>query len=217
MRLFLLKTMEGIKNIIFDLGGVIINLDTQRTINAMSELTGKNFDQFYSQSRQSELFNFLDKGQLSENDFFERLKKELSYKGGSDLLLEAWNAMLLDVPEKRLDVLVEMKHNYNTFLLSNTCESHIDAFEAELYREHGVKNFNDYFDKVYYSCRVGLRKPDKEIFELVLRENNLIPEETVFIDDTIQHVQAAGSLGINSYLLQKNMEVGDLLKQLKLL
>ena len=102
-------------------------------------------------------------------------------------------------------------------MLSNTCEPHISAFENDLYIRHGVKNFDDYFDKVYYSCRMGLRKPDKEIFEFVLKENDLVPEETVFIDDSIQHVKGAGECGINAYLLPKNMEVGNLLKELKLL
>ncbi len=175
------------------------------------------FEKIYSQSAQSDLFNQLDKGKISEFDFFETLKKELNFKGHSAELIHAWNAMLLDVPDKRLDLLVEMKHNYNTYLLSNTCETHIEAFEKNLYHIHGVKNFNDYFDKVYYSCRVGMRKPDKEIFEMVLNENNLKPEETVFIDDSTQHVKGAGLCGINAYLLQKNMEIGDLLKELKLL
>ena len=137
-------------------------------------------------------------------------------EGEDQQLLDAWNAMLLNVPEKRLDVLVNAKHNYNTFLLSNTNEPHIEAFEKDLYRHHGVKNFEDYFDKVYYSCRIGMRKPDKEIFELVLKENDLDPSETVFIDDSIQHVQGAGECGIRAYLLAKNMEIGELLKQLKL-
>jgi putative hydrolase of the HAD superfamily len=125
--------------------------------------------------------------------------------------------MLGDIPEKRLDLLVKAKQNYNTFLLSNTNELHIDMFESELYQEHGVKNFEDYFDRVYYSCRIGMRKPDKEIFEFVLEQNSLKPEETVFIDDSIQHVKGAGACGINAYLLSPNMEIGDLLKELKLL
>jgi glucose-1-phosphatase len=209
--------MQGIKNIIFDLGGVIINLDTYKTINEFNKLTGQHFEKIYSQATQSDLFNLLDKGQITEYDFFEKLKSELNFKGHAAELIHAWNAMLLDVPEERLDLLVEMKHNYNTYLLSNTCETHIEAFEKDLYRVHGIKNFNDYFDKVYYSCRVGMRKPDKEIFELVLNENNLKPEETVFIDDSAQHVKGAGLCGINTYLLQKNMEISDLLKELKLL
>jgi putative hydrolase of the HAD superfamily len=101
--------------------------------------------------------------------------------------------------------------------LSNTNESHIKVFESDLYSEYGVKNFEDYFDKLYYSCRIGLRKPDKEIFEYVLTKNKLNPSETVFIDDSIQHVKSAGECGINAFLLEPNMEVNDLLKSLNLL
>jgi len=209
--------MREIKNIIFDLGGVIINLDTNLTIHEFNKISSIPFEEVYTQAKQSELFNAFDKGQISDFDFFSALRKEIRYEGPEVDLLYAWNAMLLDVPEKRLDLLVEMKQNYNTFLLSNTCEPHITAFENDLYLQHGVKNFNDYFDKVYYSCRVGMRKPDKEIFELVLKQNGLVPEETVFIDDSAQHVKGAGECGINAYLLPKNMEVGDLLKELKLL
>jgi glucose-1-phosphatase len=209
--------MKGIQNVIFDLGGVIINLDLDRTINAFNRISKLPFQNLYTQAGQNELFNLLDKGKISEKDFFNELKKEIGFSGSDDLLLNAWNAMLLDIPEERLDVLVSMKQNYNTFLLSNTCEPHINAFEAGLENEYGIKNFNDYFDKVYYSCRVGMRKPDKEIFELVLSENGLKPEETVFIDDSQQHVKAAGECGINAFLLEKNKEVGDLLKELKLL
>ncbi|MEO6301874.1 MAG: HAD-IA family hydrolase, partial [Bacteroidia bacterium] len=125
--------------------------------------------------------------------------------------------MLLDVPQRRLDVLVNMKQNYNTFLLSNTNEAHVTAFEHDLYIKHGVKNFNDYFDEVYYSCRMGMRKPDKEIFEFVLKQNDLKPEETVFIDDSIQHVKGAGECGISAFLLPKGEEVGEFLKGLGLL
>jgi epoxide hydrolase-like predicted phosphatase len=209
--------MQGIKNVIFDLGGVIINLDTNRTISAFNAISDKPFQKIYTQAGQTELFNLLDTGTISEKEFFTELKKEIGFSGNNEVLLQAWNAMLLDIPEKRLDVLVEMKHNYNTYLLSNTCEPHIKAFERELYIDHGVKNFDDYFDKVYYSCRVGLRKPNKEIFEMVLSENNLKPEETVFIDDSAQHVQSAGNCGINSFLLEKNKEISTLLKELKLL
>jgi glucose-1-phosphatase len=209
--------MRPIKNIIFDLGGVIINLDSNRTIEAFNKISEYPFENVYNQAGQEELFNLLDKGKISDYDFFMELKKMIRHKGKDEELLHAWNAMLLEVPQKRLDLLVKMKQKYRTFLLSNTCEPHITAFEKDLYIDHGVKNFNDYFDKVYYSCRVGMRKPDKDIFELVLRENNLTPEETVFIDDSIQHVKGAGQVGINAYLLPKGMEIGELLKELNLL
>ncbi|MBA3665108.1 MAG: HAD family phosphatase [Bacteroidetes bacterium] len=209
--------MKHIKNIIFDLGGVIINLDINKTIAEFNKLTDLKFEDIYTQAQQADLFNNLDKGTISPEEFFKGLRNELKYIQEDDLLIFAWNAMLLDIPEKRLDVLVKAKQNYNTFLLSNTNEPHIAVFEKNLYRQHGVKNFEDYFDKVYYSCRMNMRKPDKEIFEHVLKDNELDPAETVFIDDSIQHVRGAGECGINSYLLPKNMEVGDLLKELKLL
>lgn len=208
--------MKNIKNIIFDLGGVIINLDIEKTIAEFNKIAGVKFEDYYTQAKQSELFNLLDKGKISEENFFLKLKEEIKFSGTNEKLLYAWNSMLLDIPEKRLDVLVKAKQKYTTFLLSNTNETHIKVFERNLYLEHGVKNFEDYFDKVYYSCRMNMRKPDKEIFEQVLKENNLVPEETVFIDDSIQHVKGAGDCGINSYLLPKNMEVGDLLKELGL-
>ncbi|MDP1800871.1 MAG: HAD family phosphatase [Bacteroidota bacterium] len=209
--------MQHIKNIIFDLGGVIINLDTTKTIAEFNKLSYMPFEAIYTQAGQNSLFDDFDKGHISTEEFFDELRKELRYTGPDIDLLKAWNAMLLDVPEKRLDTLVTMKQNYNTFLLSNTCEPHIAAFEHDLYLKHGVKNFNDYFDEVYYSCRMGMRKPNKEIFEFVLETNNLKPEETVFIDDSIQHVKGAGECGISAFLLPKGDEITDFLKGLGLL
>ncbi len=209
--------MQHIKNIIFDLGGVIINLDTNRTIAEFNKLSYMPFEALYTQAAQSSLFDNFDKGLISTEEFLYTIRKEIRYDGPDHELLRAWNAMLLDVPERRLDVLVKMKQNYNTFLLSNTCEPHIAAFEHDLYIEHGVKNFNDYFDEVYYSCRMGMRKPDKEIFEFVLKHNDLKPEDTVFIDDSIQHVKGAGECGISAFLLPKGEEIGDFLKGLGLI
>jgi glucose-1-phosphatase len=212
-----LREVKNIQNIIFDLGGVIINLDIPKTIAEFNKISQVKFEDIYTQAHQSDLFNLFDKGVISPEDFFEGIRKEIRYTGNEDKLIFAWNAMLLDVPGKRLETLVKAKQNYNTFLLSNTNEPHVAVFERNLYQQHGVKNFEDYFDKVYYSCRMNMRKPDKEIFEFVLDSNNLDPAETVFIDDSIQHVKGAGECGINSYLLPKNMEVHDLLKELGLL
>ena len=209
--------MTGIKNIIFDLGGVIINLDVKKTISEFNRLSNVVFEDIYTSAQQIELFDLLDKGKISNEDFFNELKLKLEYKGNIENLENAWNAMILDIPEHRLDTLVEAKQNYTTFLLSNTNEPHIKNFESDLYSVHGVKHFEDYFDKLYYSCRIGMRKPDTEIFEYVLSKNKLIATETVFIDDSIQHIKGAGECGINAFLLEPNMEVSDLLKSLKLL
>ncbi len=209
--------MKSIKNIIFDLGGVIINLDAQLTLYEFNRLSEVPFESLYTQAAQIELFNQFEIGKISDFTFFSELKKIIRYKGPEEDLLYAWNAMLLDVPSKRFDVLIDAKLKYKTFLLSNTNETHIAAFERDLYLKHGVKNFKDYFDNVYYSCRINMRKPNKEIFEYVLAKNKLVPEETVFIDDSIQHVKSAGECGIKAYLLGNNNELGDLMKELNLL
>jgi putative hydrolase of the HAD superfamily len=205
-----------VKNIILDLGGVIINLDIPKTISEFNQLSALPFEHIYTQAEQSDLFSALDKGQISESDFFIELARLIQYQGPHDLLLKAWNAMLLDVPAHRLQLLLDLKNKYTTFLLSNTCEPHIFAFETELSRVHGILNFDAHFNKVYYSCRMGLRKPDCEIFERVLVENNLLPEETIFIDDSIQHVKGAASIGIQGHLLAKNRELSDLITELNL-
>ncbi len=209
--------MKTIKNIIFDLGGVIINLDYALTIYEFNRLSEIPFESIYTQAKQNELFNEFETGKISELVFFEELQKTLRYKGSLKNLIHAWNAMLLDVPQKRLDFLIDIKLHYKTFLLSNTNETHIEAFEKELYLRNGVKNFSDYFDNTYYSCRINMRKPDREIFEFVLAENKLVAEETIFIDDSIQHVKAAGDCGINAYLLSKPNDVIHLFNELNLL
>jgi glucose-1-phosphatase len=209
--------MQGIKNIIFDLGGVIIDLSQETTIYELNRLSEVPFETLYSQGLHEPLFNDFDRGLISEENFFAELKGRMRYKGPNEDLLDAWNAMLLDIPEHRLELLFEAKQHYNTFLLSNTCEPHITAFEHDLYIQHGVRNFNDYFDGVYYSCRLGMRKPDREIFEHVLSLNQLLPAETVFIDDSEQRVKGAGACGIKSYLLPKGMDIGDFIKELNLL
>jgi len=209
--------MKGIKNIIFDFGGVIINLDMPATTRELNKLGEVKFDSLEKKLSGNGWFDRFEKGLISETDFFSEIRKNIRFKGSDADLVRAWNAMLLDLPEHRLDVLLESKKNYRTFLLSNTNETHIHCFESDMYRAHGIRNFGDYFDKLYYSCRINMRKPDKEIFEYVLEKNNLRPEETVFIDDSVQHVKGAGDSGINAFLLNPNMEVGDLLKELKLL
>ena len=209
--------MDKIKNIIFDLGGVIINLDVPKTINSFVNLGFTNFSSLYTQANQISAFDAFDKGTISPNDFFKELKNVLNTDIDRKELITAWNAMLLDFPEHRLRVLQQIKKQYRTFLLSNTNETHVTAFEQILQQQHGISNLNNYFEKVYYSCRVKMRKPDSEIFKHVLSENNLIAEETVFIDDSEQHIKGALKLGIQAFLLDKEKDIVVLLKELKLL
>lgn len=209
--------MREIKNIVFDLGGVIINLDIPRTISEFNKLSTKPFESIYTQLQQSPIFDLFDKGQISESDFFLQLKYHLKEGVTDTQMKEAWNAMLLDFPIHRLQLLSTLKSNYRLFLLSNTNETHITQLESDLYKEHGYNNLEPFFEKVYYSCRIGMRKPDSEIFEFVLNQNNLNAHETIFIDDSPQHVAGAIKIGIQSYLLPRDKDVSDLISELSLL
>ncbi len=209
--------MGQIKNIIFDLGGVIINLDIPKTISEFNKLSNQPFESIYNQLQQTPVFDSFDKGQITEKDFFVELKKALRNDVTDEELLFAWNAMLLDFPKHRLELLSKLKPNYRLFLLSNTNESHVLEFEKTLFASHGYQNLEPFFEKVYYSCRMNQRKPNADIFESVLNENNLIAEQTLFIDDSPQHVEGALTLGVKAMLLEKNNEVEDLLRELKLI
>lgn len=208
--------MKQIKNIIFDLGGVIINLDINKTIQEFNKLSKMPFESIYSQLQQTPIFDKFDKGEISDSIFFNELQKTLGLPISKEKLTFAWNAMLLDFPKNRLDLLQKLKPNYRLFLLSNTNETHITEFETILFKQHGYKNLESFFETVYYSCRMGKRKPNTDIFNYVLNTQNLNPQETLFIDDSPQHVDGALKTGIQAKLLDKNKEVIDLINDLDL-
>lgn len=209
--------MGQIKNIIFDLGGVIINLDIQKTIQEFNKLSHRPFETIYTQLQQSTVFDQFDKGEISEKDFFEALKNVLDNNIEDEKIVLAWNAMLLDFPKHRLELLEKLKPNYRLFLLSNTNETHVLEFEKSLFQSHGHQNLEPFFEKIYYSCRMNMRKPDTTIFDFVLKENNLLAEETLFIDDSPQHIEGALKTGIKAVLLSKDKEAESLLKDLYLI
>mgnify|MGYP001186706316 FL=1 len=197
--------MSGIKNIIFDLGGVILNLNYKATKNAFEELGIKNFHQLYNQKEQIELFNNFEKGIISTEKFIS-IFQEIT-KLNKKQIIKAWNAMLLDLPRERLDFILSLKKNYNTYLLSNTNEIHIECFEAYLKNKGYLNLFKSCFNNIYYSCRIGDRKPNASCFNKVMNENKLSKEETLFIDDSTQHINKAKNMKINTYLMDQNKSI----------
>ena len=191
-----------LKNIIFDLGGVIINIDYTKAATAFKNLGIVDFDNFYSKAKQSTLFDEFEKGNISNEEFRNKLRSFLP-QGISDSQIDAcWNAMLMDIPQERFDFLNLIKDKYRIFLLSNTNAIHVKEFTRLNDEKFGVGNFEALFENVYYSCKMGMRKPDAEIFEFVLNENALVKEETIFIDDSIQHINGANSIELRAELLK---------------
>jgi len=201
---------NNIKNIIFDFGGVIIDIDFWLSINAFIKLGANNFDEVYSQSQQSGIFDELDKGTISPDEFCESLKKYLPESVNKQQIIAAWNAILIGIPEHRIRLLEEIRSHYMIFLLSNTNAIHYPEYIRELKEKYGYKELSEIFERVYLSYEVKMRKPEAAFFKMVLVENNLNPEETLFIDDSEQNIPPAMELGMQTLLLQKGRDVTDL-------
>ena len=195
-----------IKNIIFDLGGVLLNIDYDLTLQAFQKLGIKNFDQFYSQAKQSAIFSLLETGKISADMFCNEIRIIGEISSANNNIINAWNSMLLDFPQERFDFLQMIKERYNSFLLSNTNSIHLKALNKIILEKNNVSTLDSYFLETYYSHEIGLRKPHPETFQHVINANNLNPESTLFIDDSIQHVHGARALGIQSILLDTNKE-----------
>ena len=192
--------MEGIKNIIFDLGGVIYDLNHGLSHQAFRALGMPGIDKLFSHSGQSEIFDHLEMGLISPEEFRDHIREI----GGKDLSDEeidhAFNALLIGFnhPEY-FDFLTDLKKDYRTFLLSNNNAIHYEYIMDQLERDRNERSLSPYFEKDYYSHLMGMRKPHPEIFEEVLEEEGLEPEETLFIDDTLIHLTTARGLGLHTY------------------
>ena len=201
--------MQGIKHIIFDLGGVLLNIDYTLTEKAFIGAGISNFPKLYSQLQQSDLFDRFEMGQMTREEFITGMQQAAITPITEKQIIDAWNAMLLDFPVRRLQLLQQLRLYYDLFLLSNTNEVHEDAFNEILMNTHGIPNIGVFFDKVYFSHRVGMRKPMKEIFLRVLNDNDLKPANTLFIDDSPQHIAEAKELGIQTIHLEKGMTIEE--------
>jgi len=194
--------------IIFDLGGVILNIDYQLTINAFEKLGFKNFNAQYSKMQQSGLFDNLEKGLITEKEFVSEIKKEIE-SASSDDIINAWNALILDFPPIRLELLQKLKKEVKLFLLSNTNEIHLQAFNNIL-KEFGQDSLVPHFDKLYLSHEINARKPDAEAFEIILKENDLSVDRVLFIDDSPQHIEAAQKLGMHTIHIDGDKNIEEL-------
>jgi len=205
--------MNPIKNIIFDYGNVIFHINFQQVADAWKALGIDNADEFYGHRKQDDVFNALERGQITPSAFRDRIR-ELTHKPEltDQQIDDAWNAIFIGIPKGNHELLLEIKKKYRTFLLSNINAIHYDYVHDYLQREFDMKNNSDLFEKTYYSHLMGKRKPDAEIFEQVLRENNLNPAETLFIDDSPQHLETARKLGLQTYLMTAPDNIQDYFK-----
>lgn len=207
--------MKNIKNIILDLGGVLINLDYNKANVELGKLGLMNT---FTKAKQIELFDKLEEGKISDAKFLTQLNQLASDTKNNDILIQAWNSILLDFPANRLSLLKSLNSKYRLFLFSNTNSIHIKEVYKILKRAHDVENLNTYFEKVYLSHELGIRKPKPEGFKHILHSNEIIPNETLFIDDSPQHITGAKEVGIRAEWLNLEKEdIHGILKRLSLI
>ena len=206
--------MKNINCIIFDLGQVILNISYKNTVNSFKKLGIHNADNFYSKNHQIKIFDLLEIGAINEEEFVQEVQKICS--ASYIQIIEAWNSMILDLPEKRVSLIKKLKDDYKIFLLSNTNVIHINKIKRDL----GSLKYADFyslFNKVYYSYKIRTRKPEKKSFNIILDDNNLSPDEVLFIDDSEQHIRTALELGIHSYHLKETEDIIHLFSDKSLL
>lgn len=195
--------MKGIKQVLFDLGGVLYHIDYTLSIKAFELLGIDDFDEHFSQQQQNGMFDKLETGELNTIDFIDGMMKILPDSNEKEIMV-AWNAMLLGLPKKNLEFIHNLSMHMPIYLLSNTNGIHIQHIEKELSQSFGIQSIKSLFTKTYLSHEIGLRKPNKEAFEWVLSDANINAHETLYIDDSIQHINSAKDLGINSMLWEQN-------------
>lgn len=202
--------MEKIENIIFDLGGVLLDIDYNRTRTSFEQLGVLNFDEMYSQASADQLFQKLETGKISEVNFYKELNKSTRLDLSPEEIRKAWNAMLLSFRENSLLFLDNIKSRYKIFLLSNTNYIHLTSFNNIFHNKKREKAFDEYFDRAFYSCAIGLRKPDTLCYEWVLKELGIQPQKTLFIDDSAQNIDGAKMAGLQTLLLTGEKRIENL-------
>jgi len=203
--------LENIKNIIFDLGNVIIDIHYNRTLDAFRNLGFNEFEKAYSLFKQSDLFTLLETGKIPGEEFCNSLRSNGIEISSNEDIKNAWSMMLGELTAENYELLKSVRKNYKTFLLSNTNEIHIDCFTKGIIKAFGKNVLPEMFDKIYYSHTVRLRKPNVEIYEYVIKDAGLVPEETIFIDDLLENIEAARETGLLGYHLQ-NEKIEELFK-----
>lgn len=200
---------QKIKNIIFDFGGVILNINHRKVENAFKDLGLTNFEELFNQAQQSTLFQDLEKGTITDSFFRNSIRKLTGLTVSDDVLDNTWNQIIGDYPPHRIDLLKRIQGNYRNYILSNTNSIHYQKYIHQFKEEYGF-DFVSLFSNTYWSFQFGKRKPDPDPYIHILEKENIKPEETLFIDDSIQNIMVARNLNIFAFHLTPDIDVTTL-------
>ena len=198
-----------IKNIIFDLGGVIYDIRYENIAEAFARMGAGNLVSLYSKAQQTDFIDRFEEGLITTDEFCEEIRRLSEVPLTNAQIEEAWNAILIDVPAPRVDFLLKLKEKYNLYLFSNTNQFNYDCFTAHLKEKYGFDFFETIFKAAYFSHILHLRKPKAEGFQRIMLEQKLNPAETLFIDDSTQHIEGARQCGLQAYHLKDGETIED--------
>lgn len=204
-----MKDNPIIENLILDFGGVIYQISHQKQKETFTQLGINNFDELYSQAIQNPLFARFETGSVSNEEFRQELIKILPGNFSEADIERAWNSILVGYIPEMVSLVKRLGKRYRLFLLSNTNAIHYDIYIPEFESQYGY-DFNKIFERAFWSFNIGLRKPGKEVYEFVLAESGLNPNESLFVDDTFKNVVAARECGINAIFLEPGKQLSDL-------
>lgn len=202
----------NIKNIIFDFGGVILDIDPQLTVNEFTKLGFTDLNKVFTPEFTNDIIGKFERGILTPEVFRKKIKAFLEIDITDQQLDYAWNSLLYDIPAERIEIIEKVKKNYQIFLLSNSNEIHYDLYVRDLQLRFGYREFDELFHKAYFSFDLHLLKPNPEIFEFIINQHGLISGETLFIDDNTENIEAAKKLGMKTHQLNKPERVRDIFK-----
>jgi len=198
-----------IKNIIFDLGGVLVNIDPNKTADAFAALSNKAPVDIIGLHNSQNFFRDYEMGVIDDHTFRNHIRSFLKIDIPDEMIDKTWGALLLEFPSNKIALIEEARKKYRTFLLSNTNNIHRIKFEKD-FKDLTGNDLKEYFENVHYSFQMHARKPEKEIFLRVLKENNLKAEETLLIDDSLPNIETANKLGLQTYHVEVNQATIEL-------
>ena len=200
---------QRIKNILFDLGGVILDIDVHATLKGFYELGFPSELLQYPNNMTSDLFFRYETGKIGTEEFRNEIRNLTGLDLSDEALDEAWNAMIIRIPVERTQLIEKLMGQYELYMLSNTSPLHVPVFE-QMYLEKAGKPMRDFFKKLYYSFEIGWHKPDNEAWEYVVRDAGIVPEETLFLDDNIHNIKASQELGFQAIHIHERIQLMSL-------
>jgi glucose-1-phosphatase len=207
-----MEILKGIRNIIFDLGGVLLNIDPKKTIEAFSHIGMNQFIRDKGLTYDHEIFYLMEQGKVTPEEFRNGVRKLLPGEVTDDQIDAAWTAMLLDFPKIRVELIQKLRDEFTVYLFSNTNAIHVAKYQANFRNQHGFE-VSLLFAKDFHSNEIGYRKPSPESFQEIIRLSGINPEESLFIDDSLKNVESAIACGLKGYWLEPGHKVEEIFQE----